>query len=386
MRMMTGGESHGPAVVAIVDAVPSGLPITAADIDLQLSRRRMGHGRGGRMRIESDAVDILSGVRNGFTMGSPVTLLIQNRDHDSWRDVMSPEPGARAVPETRPRPGHADMAGMLKHGIMDARNVLERASARETAARVAGCSLARRLLQDLGIDVYSRVIAIGGANDGTEAMGPEVFKGADASEVRCADSSASASMMRAIDVAAEAGDSLGGIFEVAVFGAPPGLGSYAQAEHRLDGRLFAALASIPAIKGVEAGAGFSAAAASGSGLHDEMFAGGSGIRRMTNRAGGLEAGMTNGEAVLLRAAMKPIPSLAKPLATVDLADMAEAQAFKERSDVCAVPAAAVVGEAVVAMVLANAVLEKFGCDSMEDIRAAFDRYLERISPYWKRPD
>lgn len=384
MRIVTGGESHGPALVAVVEDVPSQIPLSVEQVDRQLARRRMGYGRGPRMGIETDAARILSGVRNGLTLGTPVTLLIRNADHENWLEVMSPGEGLTVEPETRPRPGHADMAGMLKHGTPDARNVLERASARETAARVAGGAVARRFLEELGIEIRSRVVAIGPVADDSETPGRDGYAESEKSVLRCLNPDASRGMVEAVDEAARCGDSLGGVFEVAAFGLPPGIGSYSSAGARLDGRLFAALASIPAIKGVEAGSGFAAAAARGSEVHDEMFPGAGGVSRASNRAGGLEGGMTNGEPVVLRAAMKPIPSLAIPLSTVDLDDMSETVAFKERADVCAVPAAAVVGEAAVAVVLSRAVQEKFGSDALGDIRASMDHYLRRISRHWKR--
>lgn len=384
MRIVTGGESHGPALVAVVEDVPSQIPLSVEQVDRQLARRRMGYGRGPRMGIETDAARILSGVRNGLTLGTPVTLLIRNADHENWLEVMSPGEGLTVEPETRPRPGHADMAGMLKHGTPDARNVLERASARETAARVAGGAVARRFLEELGIEIRSRVVAIGPVADDSGTPGRDGYAESEKSVLRCLNPDASRGMVEAVDEAARCGDSLGGVFEVAAFGLPPGIGSYSSAGARLDGRLFAALASIPAIKGVEAGSGFAAAAARGSEVHDEMFPGDGGVSRASNRAGGLEGGMTNGEPVVLRAAMKPIPSLAIPLSTVDLDDMSEAVAFKERADVCAVPAAAVVGEAAVAVVLSRAVQEKFGSDALGDIRASMDHYLRRISRHWKR--
>ena len=388
MRMLTGGESHGPAIIALIDGVPARLPLAPEDIDRDLAARQGGHGRGDRMRIEKDRVRILSGVRLGYTIGSPVTLLVENLDHEKWKDVMSVEAAGTAGPaaETKPRPGHGDMAGMLKYGTMDARDVLERASARETAARVAAGAVARRLLEELGITVRSRVVAVGSAVLQTAGPTAEAdFLAVADDPMRCPDGDVSKRMMQEIDRAAEEGDSLGGVFEVAAFGVPPGLGSCAQADRRLDARLSAALASIPAIKGVEIGGGFSLAGARGSRAHDEIFfEKGRGLYRKTNRAGGIEAGMSNGEVLVARAAMKPIPTLASPLATVDLADLSEARAFKERADVCAVPAASIVGEAVVAFVLADAAQEKFGGDSLEEIKRNFDGYLGQIEALWKR--
>jgi chorismate synthase len=387
LRMLTGGESHGPAVVAVIDCVPAMVPLAASDIDRDLARRQTGHGRGGRMDIEKDRVRILSGVRLGYTIGSPVTLLIENLDHAKWEETMRVDAGDVTVSmETKPRPGHGDLAGMLKYGTPDARNILERASARETAARVAAGAVARRLLDELGVTVLSRVISIGAVeaevpDDAVEAD----FLLAEGDPMRCADSEASGRMVQEIDRAATEGDSLGGIFEVAAFGVPPGLGSHAQADRRLDARLCAALMSIPAIKGVEIGGGFRVAGARGSLAHDEIFyEEGRGLYRKTNRAGGIEAGMSNGEPILLRAAMKPIPTLASTLATVDIADLTDARAFKERADVCAVPAASVVGEAVAAFVLADAAQEKFGGDSLEEMKRNLDGYLGQIVRLWRR--
>lgn len=388
LRLLTAGESHGPALVAIIDGLPAGLEVSAALVERDLARRRLGHGRGGRMKIESDTVEILSGVRKGRTLGSPVALLIENRDFENWRDTMAPEApaGGGAPPEGRPRPGHADLSGMLKMGTRDARDVLERASARETAARVAAGALARSMLSALGARVLSRVVSIGGIRAETAGRADETsFVSADDDPVRSPDPGASKMMVDEIDRVAADGDTLGGVFEVAAFGLVPGLGSYSQSDRRLDSRLFAALGSIPGIKGVEAGMGFAYSGVRGSGAHDEIFPPerkGGGIHRETNRAGGLEGGMTNGEPLVLRAVMKPIPSLARPLATVDVETLEPAVAFKERADVCAVPAASIVGEAVVAVVLADAVIEKFGGDSRGELERNFRGYLEQISDVW----
>lgn len=383
---MTAGESHGPAVVAVVDGVPSMLPITAADVDRDLARRQAGYGRGGRMAIESDRVRILSGVRAGLTVGSPVTLLVENRDHANWTAVMSAEP-TQATPEplTTPRPGHGDMAGMLKFGSSDARDILERASARETAARVAAGAVARRLLEEVGMTVRGRVLRIGGAVASPDAGLEDDFLRAEEDAVRCADPEASAVMMEEIDRAAEAGDSLGGVLEVCAFGLPPGIGSHAQADRRLDAALCAAVVSIPGVKGVEVGSGFALGARRGSEAHDEIFIQEArGLYRETNRAGGIEAGMSNGEPVVLRAVMKPIPTLGTPLATVDLSTGQAAAAFKERADVCAVPAASVVAEAVVAFAIAVEARRKFGGDSLGEMRRNMDGYLDQISQWWRR--
>jgi len=370
----------------LLDGVPAGLGLALWQVDRDLARRQAGYGRGGRMLLESDRVSFLAGVRHGKTLGSPIALMVENKDYENWREAMSPSPvpGHEPEREVRPRPGHGDFAGMLKFDTDDARNVLERASARETAARVATGAVARVLLEAVAITVRSRVIRIGEvtadlAGDMTEGS----FMKADDNILRCPDEEASARMVAAIDAAGAEGDTLGGVFEVCAFGVMPGLGSYAQHDFRLDGRLFAAMASIPAIKGVEAGSGFDAARERGSSAHDEIvFSAELGAHRETNRAGGLEAGMSNGEPVLLRAAMKPIPSLARPLSTVDMDTLEPAVAFKERADVCAVPAAAVVGEAAVALVLADALLDKFGGDTVSDLLASCDRYLERIARVW----
>ncbi len=387
LRVLTSGESHGPALAVTIDGLPAGLAVSAEDIDRDLARRQGGHGRGGRMSIEADRARIISGVRLGRTLGSPITVLIENRDHANWSEVMSVEEveGRQFPRETRPRPGHGDLAGMLKYGTGDARDVLERASARETAARTAAGAVARCLLRVLGITVASRVVRIGGASAPRADQDAASFAPAERDPVRCADAESSRAMMEEIDLAASDGDTLGGVFEVAAFGLVPGLGSAAQADARLDARLCGALASIPGVKGVEVGEGFALAVSRGSESHDEIFfESGPGISRPTNRAGGLEAGMTNGEPLVLRAAMKPIPTLARPLSTVDVETLEPTVAFKERADTCAVPAAAVVGEGVVALVLADAVLEKFGGDSMADVELGMRAYLERIGRLWKR--
>ena len=387
LRLITAGESHGPALIAVVDGLPAGLPVTEAYIDGDLVRRQLGYGRGARMQIEKDTVRILSGVRFERTIGSPVSLYIENRDWENWREVMSVEApgGNKPGPETRPRPGHGDFAGMVKFDTDDARDVLERASARETAARVAAGALARRLLEEVGIRIMSKVVSIGRVsaqsdNDVSESR----FEGVDENPLRCADSDASKLMTEEINRAAQDGDTLGGTFQVAAFGTPPGLGSPAQFDRRLDARLCGELASIPGVKGVEVGEGFAIAGVRGSEAHDEIhYEEACGVFRPTNRAGGLEAGMTNGETILLRAAMKPIPTLGRPLATVDCERLGPAQAFKERADVCAVPAAAVVGEAVVALVIADALLEKFGGDSMAELSRNHAGYLRQINKLWK---
>ncbi len=382
MRYTTAGESHGRALVAIVTDVPAGVPLDVAAIDADLARRQSGYGRGGRMRIETDKAVVSSGVRFGRTLGTPVALTIANRDWDNWTEVMSawgePVDAARV---TAPRPGHADLAGTQKTGSADVRDILERASARETAARVAAGSIARALLKELGVEVGSYVCRIGEAVMDAEPA-PEDVDGTEveASDVRCPDEGAANAMRAAIDAAREAGESLGGTFVVYATGLVPGVGGYAQADQRLDGRLGGAVLSIPAIKGVEFGDGFALGARPGSRAHDEIrYEAGSGFTRVSNHAGGLEGGMTNGQPLVLRAVMKPIPTLMQPLGSVDIDTLAPVSASTERSDVCAVPAAAVVAEAEVALVLATAYAEKFGSDALDDMRGSLERYRARIA-------
>ncbi|HEX8360640.1 MAG TPA: chorismate synthase [Longimicrobium sp.] len=391
-RFTTAGESHGPALAAVVEGLPAGLPLRADDLDLELRRRQGGYGRGGRMRIESDRAEILSGVRHGETLGSPLALLVRNRDWANWTEAMSPEPVDTAGDDEAmrrvffPRPGHADLVGALKYDRTDARDILERASARETAARVACGATARRLLAELGITVGSHVVAIGGVVAAPPAELPQDLNAAsDPSPVRCLDAEAEGRMIDAIDAAKRDGDTLGGIVEVVVNGLPAGLGSHVSWEGRLDGRLAGALMSIQAIKGVEIGLGFEGAMRPGSRVHDPIVrdvaaARGGGYGRSSNHAGGLEGGITTGAPLVARAAMKPISTLMRPvLPTVDLRTGEPAEAVRERSDVCAVPAAGVVAEAMVALVLAGAVREKFGGDSLREMRANFDAYVERIA-------
>ncbi|MFH1007908.1 MAG: chorismate synthase [Candidatus Latescibacterota bacterium] len=369
LRYLTAGESHGRALVGILEGMPAGLEIDEETINLQLGRRQCGYGRGGRMKIESDRAQILSGVRFGRTLGSPVALMVENCDWENWRERMAVTPDGKADPVLIPRPGHADLAGMIKYGFGDIRNVLERSSARETAMRVAVCTLARKFLQTFGITIGSHVTAIGEARvpGFADPFDPGSNQAADRSPVRCLDPKTEQAMRAEIDGAKAAGDSLGGIFEVVVTGLPVGLGSYVHWDRRLDGQLAEALMSIQAIKGVEIGLGFESAARRGSTVHDEILPADPGTQayaRRTNNAGGLEGGMTNGEPLVLRAAMKPIPTLTKPLQSVHVGTQEPIAAHHERSDVCAVPAASVVGEAVVAFTLANAFLEKFGGDSV----------------------
>lgn len=389
LRYLSAGESHGPGLTVVVEGLPAGLPVTEEYIGHQLARRQGGYGRGGRMQIEQDRARFLAGVRGGLTLGSPVAIFIENRDWANWQEVMDPGPAARLDLRvvTRPRPGHADLAGALKFAHRDIRNVLERASARETAARVAAGALARRFLEELGVEIIGQVVRIGRVEApelplGREASGEEIAhmrRAVDSSPVYCAHEEAAQAMVREIDMAREAGDSLGGVFEIRAYGLPPGLGSYTHWDRRLDGRLARALMSIQAIKGVEIGLGFACAALPGSQVHDEIFhRPGEGFYRLTNRAGGLEGGVTNGEPLVVRAAMKPIPTLRRPLRSVDLETKEPYEAAVERSDVCAVPAACVVGEAAVAWELAVAFLEKFGGDSLEEVKRNYRQYLAYI--------
>jgi chorismate synthase len=386
---MTAGESHGPRLTTIVEGVPSGLALLAEDIDVDLARRQRGYGRGGRMKIETDRVEIVGGIRGGETLGSPIALSILNRDHANWVDRMSPGPlPATPEPLTRPRPGHADLAGGLKHDRHDLRDILERASARETASRTAVGAVCRKLLAAVGIEVFAHVVAIGGVEAPPLALGSGRDLGAArekarASDLACVDPEAEARMKDAIRDAAHAGDTLGGVFEVLATGVPPGLGSHTQWDRKLDGRFAQAMMSIQAIKGVEIGAGFGAARVSGSHVHDaiEYDAATKVFERPTNRAGGLEGGITNGMPVVVRAAMKPIATLKKALGSVDVRSKEAFAAAFERSDVCAVAAASVVGEAMACVVLADAVLEKFGGDSMRELLRNVDGYRHQLAEY-----
>lgn len=382
IEFTTAGESHGQGLVAVVDGIPAGMSLSTADIDPDLARRQQGYGRGGRMRIETDRAQILSGVRGGKTLGSPIALFVANKDWENWKDAMDPErepTGPKARKVSAPRPGHADLAGFLKYGHRDLRNVLERASARETAARVAVGAICRKLLAGFGIEIASEVLTIGGEGLPRSAWGSRdpvrKRKVIEASEVRCADAKAGAAMKKAIQEAQHARDTVGGVFVTVAEGCLPGLGTYARWDRRLDTRLAAAFMSIPAIKGVEVGLGFEAAERRGSKVHDPIRARkGGGFERLSNNAGGLEGGTTNGERVEVRAAMKPISTLSKPLESVNLETGAKAEAAVERSDTCAVPAAAVVGEAMMAIVLAKTFREKFGGDSVEEIASSLKGY------------
>lgn len=379
-RFLTAGESHGPCLTAVIEGLPAGLPVDLAAVNRDLARRQQGYGRGGRMRIERDEAEVLSGLRFGRTLGSPLTLSVRNRDWANWQERMSPTGPAAGEAVTAPRPGHADLAGVQKYEHDDIRNILERASARETAARVAVGAVARQLLAAVGITVAAHVVAVGSVAAERRAYTvPELAALTAASQLACADPAAETAMIAAIDAAKARGDTLGGVFEVVAGGMLPGLGSHVQWDRRLDGQLAAALMSIPAIKGIEFGEGFANAALPGSQAHDEIFYDASrGYYRRTNRAGGVEGGISTGEDLIVRAVMKPIPTLMAPLASVDIVTKATARANTERSDVCAVPAAAVVGEAAVAVVLAGAVLAKFGGDSLGDLLAAVGHYRRRL--------
>lgn len=379
-EFVSAGESHGPGLAVIVTGMPAGLSVSKSEIDKELSRRQIGAGRGGRMKIETDQVEILSGIRLGKTIGSPVAMIVRNKDWENWTKVMSQEDIDGVEEVTHPRPGHADLAGIQKYGQTDIRNILERASARETVCRVAASALAKKLLLKMGIRIISHVLQIGSVSvPGQVVPQPDDLDEIDKSEVRCLNDEVSKEMIEALEKAKKEGDSLGGIFEIIGHGIPPGLGSHIAWDKRLDGRLARALMSIPAIKGVEVGAGFSACAKYGSEVHDEIFYDSSrGFKRKTNRAGGLEGGITNGEPLVLRAGMKPIPTLAKPLHTVDIITKQPAEALKERADVCAVPAAAIVGEAMVAIEIASAITEKFGGDSLDELLLNYHNYLKCI--------
>lgn len=382
MRYITAGESHGRVLTAIVSGVPSGVPLDASSVDADLARRQRGYGRGGRQSIETDRALLLSGVRFGRTIGSPIAISIANRDWDHWLDVMATSGDKPdGVRVTAPRPGHADLAGVQKIASDDVRDVLERASARETAARVAAGAVGKVVLGELGVDVRSFVVSIGSVTaPSVEEPWLVDAEAVEASDVRCPYPEVAAQMRQAIDAARADGESLGGTFVVTATGLVPGIGSYAEAGRRLDARLAAAVISIPAIKGVEFGDGFALSARRGSQAHDEiLYDKERGIFRPTNRAGGLEGGMTNGEPLVLRAAMKPIPTLMKPLASIDIDTMERVDACRERADVCAVPAAAVIAEAEVALVLADAYLEKFGTDAIEDVKRSLEAYKARIA-------
>ncbi len=385
LRLITAGESHGPGLTCIVEGLPAGLRLQPDDLNRDLARRQLGHGRGGRMKIEKDAAFVTAGLRHGQTLGSPVALQVANRDYANWEERMNPWPVEAQIDEVHlPRPGHADLVGTMKYKHSDVRNVLERASARETAARVAGGGLAKAFLRALGVEVRSHVVRIGAVGaPARDDLTLADFEGVDESPVRCLDAETGAAMVEEINRLRKANESLGGIFEVRAFGVVPGLGSHVSWEERLDGRLAQAIVSIHAMKGVSVGPGFEMAARPGSEVHDEIFWNAErGYFRETNRAGGVEGGMTTGEPLVVVAAMKPLPTLTKPLRSVDIATKEPAPALRERTDSTTVPAAGVVGEAMVALVLADAYRRKFGGDHIDDVRAAVEGYKERID--WRR--
>ena len=382
LRLITAGESHGPGLTCIVEGLPAGLALAEEEINGDMARRQLGHGRGGRMKIERDSAAITAGVRHGRTLGGPIALQVANRDYANWEERMNPWPVDEPVPEVHlPRPGHADLVGTQKYKQTDVRNILERASARETAARVAGGALCKALLRALGVEVYSHVIQIASVHappSERELLAAD-FADVDGSPVRCLDADASKAMVREIDRLRKANESLGGVFEVRAFGLVPGLGSHVSWEERLDGRLAMAICSIQAMKGVSIGDAFTVAGLPGSQAHDEIFFSPErGYYRESNHCGGLEGGMTTGDPLVVRGAMKPLPTLTKPLRSVDTATHEPAQALRERTDSCTVPAAGVVGEAMVALVLADAYRRKFGGDHIDDVRDAVQAYEQRI--------
>lgn len=390
LRFLTAGESHGPGLVGIIEGLPAGLHITAEDINQELARRQKGYGRGGRMQIEQDEAVILSGVRNEITLGSPVSFVIWNRDHDNWSDIMGAGVCSKVDQRVvaRPRPGHADLAGAMKYHHRDMRNILERASARETAARVAAGAFFKKFLEAFNIYIYSQVIEIGGIAALPAVITPynlrEIKQAIENSPVRCYDQQAAQLMMDRIDQAKSEGESLGGMFEAGALGVPPGLGSHTAGELRLDSKLAALMMSIPAIKAVEIGEGIANSRLPGSQVHDAVYwQEQSGIQRITNRAGGVEGGISNGETVLTRSYMKPIPTLYKPLTSVNTSTWEEEKADVERSDICAVPAAAVVGEAMMAYGLAQAFCEKFASDHMDELQTSYREYRSYLKKVWK---
>ena len=385
LHLTTAGESHGPGLTCIIEGLPAGLELDREAIDRDLGRRQLGHGRGGRMKIERDKAEVTGGVRHGRTLGGPIALEVVNRDYANWEERMNPWPVAEAVAEVHlPRPGHADLVGTQKYGLTDVRDVLERASARETAARVAGGAVAKQFLRALGVSVHSHVIQITGVSaPRRDDLTAADFEAVDESPVRCLDPEAGRAMVAEIDRLRKLNESLGGVFEVRAFGLVPGLGSHVSWRERLDGSLGQAILSIQAVKAVSIGDGLEVAGLPGSQAHDEIFYDDQrGFWRQTNRAGGLEGGMTTGEPLVVRGAMKPLPTLTKPLRSVDIATHEPAEALRERTDSCTVPAAGVVGEAMVAFVLADAYRRKFGGDHVDDVRTALDAYRRRIG--WQR--
>jgi chorismate synthase len=385
LRLTTAGESHGPGLTCIIEGLPAGLELDREALNRDLARRQLGYGRGGRMKIERDRAEVTAGIRHGRTLGGPIALQIHNRDYANWEERMNPWPVEAELAEVHlPRPGHADLVGTQKYGLTDVRDILERASARETAARVAGGAVAKGFLAALGVSVYSHVIRITSVEaPRRDDLAPADFAAVDESPVRCLDAEATRAMVAEINALRKANESLGGVFEVRAFGLVPGLGSHVSWEERLDGRLGQAILSIQAIKAMSIGDGFEVAAVPGSRAHDEIFWDQEhGYRRETNRAGGVEGGMTTGATLVVRASMKPLPTLTKPLRSVDIATHEPAQALRERTDSCTVPAAGVVGEAMVAFVLADAYRRKFGGDHIDDVRGALAAYEQRIG--WRR--
>ena len=385
LRMITAGESHGPGLTCIIEGLPAGLELDREALDRDLARRQLGHGRGGRMKIERDKVEVTGGVRHGRTLGGPIALQVVNRDYANWEERMNPWPVDDVIAEVHlPRPGHADLVGTQKYGLTDVRDILERASARETAARVAGGAVAKAFLRELGVDVFSHVIQITGVSaPRRDDLTPEDFAEVDQSPVRCLDAAATDAMVAEINRLRKQNESLGGVFEVRAFGLVPGLGSHVSWEERLDGRLGQAILSIQAIKAVSIGDGIEVAGVPGSQAHDEIFYDDArGYYRETNRAGGVEGGMTNGDPLVVRGSMKPLATLTKPLRSVEISTHEPAEALRERTDSCTVPAAGVVGEAMVAFVLADAYRRKFGGDHIADARGALHAYEERIG--WRR--
>jgi chorismate synthase len=387
LRLITAGESHGPGLTCLLEGLPAGLRLSPEELNEDMARRQLGHGRGGRMKIEKDTAQVTGGIRHGMTLGGPIALQVENRDYANWEERMSPWPVDVDVAEVHlPRPGHADLVGTQKYKQTDVRNILERASARETAARVAGGALCKRFLSALGVQVRSHVIQIASVHslEREQALTLSDFDEVDSSPVRCLDAEVARAMVAEINALRKANESLGGVFEVQAFGLVPGLGSHISWEERLDGRLAMGILSIQAMKGVAVGDGFQIAGVPGSQAHDEIFYSEQrGYYRETNRSGGLEGGMTTGEPLIVRGAMKPLPTLTKPLRSIDISTHAPAEALRERTDSCTVPAAAVVGEAMVALVLADAYRRKFGGDHLDDVRDALDAYRQRIG--WISP-
>jgi chorismate synthase len=382
LRLITAGESHGPGLTCVVEGLPAGLPVTQEELNADMARRQLGHGRGGRMKIERDAAEVTGGIRHGRTLGGPVALQVANRDYANWQERMNPWPIDEELEEVHlPRPGHADLVGTQKYKQSDVRNILERASARETAARVAGGALCKAFLRALGVEVRSHVVQIASvsARESPRTLTLADFDDVDSSPVRCLDAEATRAMVREIDDLRKANESLGGVFEVQAFGLVPGLGSHVSWEQRMDGRLAMAICSIQAVKGAAIGDAFTIAGLPGSLAHDEIFYSSErGYYRETNRAGGLEGGMTNGLPLIVRGAMKPLPTLTKPLRSVDTETHEPAQALRERTDSCTVPAAGVVGEAMVALVLADAYRQKLGGDHIDDVLESLRAYERRI--------